>query len=89
MTRFMKRFFLLLAGWGFLVLGIVGLFLPVLQGILFILIGLTILSAEYKWSSRLLGALRVRFPTLDRAAKKAAGITKAWLKPNSKPPKHL
>lgn len=38
-----KKVFVLLLGWGFIALGVVGLFLPVLQGILFLVIGLTIL----------------------------------------------
>jgi len=46
MTAKVKRFLLILTGWAFVALGIVGLFLPVLQGILFLLIGLVILSAE-------------------------------------------
>ena len=41
-----KRVFIYILGWGFILLGIVGLFLPVLQGILFLLIGLLILSKE-------------------------------------------
>ena len=39
----MKRWGILVAGWAFILLGIAGLFLPVLQGILFLLIGLLIL----------------------------------------------
>jgi uncharacterized protein len=76
----LKRVLVLVAGWGFVLLGIVGLFLPVLQGVLFILVGLTLLSSEYGWAHRLLTRLRSRFPrvgqTADRAAEKAAG----WLR---------
>jgi uncharacterized protein len=42
-----KRILVLIVGWGFILLGIVGLFLPILQGVLFILIGLIIVSSEY------------------------------------------
>jgi uncharacterized membrane protein YbaN (DUF454 family) len=66
-----KRVALILTGWLFIALGIVGLFLPVLQGILFLLIGLVILSTEYHWARRLLGRLRVRFPKLDSVIKAA------------------
>jgi uncharacterized protein YqgC (DUF456 family) len=73
-----KRIVIIVTGWLFIVLGIVGLFLPFLQGILFLLIGLVILSAEYHWARRLLGRLRTRFPKLDRvisvAHDKAAAI---------------
>ena len=44
MKGFIKHYFLLSLGWGFIVLGILGLFLPILQGILFLAIGLIILS---------------------------------------------
>jgi uncharacterized membrane protein YbaN (DUF454 family) len=59
-----KRWLLLLTGWGFILLGIAGLFLPILQGILFLLIGLGILSSEYVWAHRLLQKLQKRFPKI-------------------------
>ena len=37
----------LLLGWSFVALGVIGLFVPVLQGVLFLLIGLFVLSSEY------------------------------------------
>ena len=49
-------------GWAFLFLGIVGLFLPILQGILFILIGLGILSSRSPTIQRLLKHLERRYP---------------------------
>lgn len=65
-------------GWGFVLAGFAGLFLPVLQGILFLLIGLVILSHEYRWAGRLLARIRSGFPRVDvwlRAAQsKAMGI---------------
>ena len=75
---FWKRLTVIAIGWLFIALGIAGLFLPVLQGILFLLIGLVILSTEYHWARRLLGYLRSRFPKLDHVIKvareKAAAI---------------
>jgi uncharacterized membrane protein YbaN (DUF454 family) len=44
----------------FLVLGVIGLFLPFLQGILFLVVGLTLLSAESDRARRLLDWLRSR-----------------------------
>ncbi|MGH9569256.1 MAG: PGPGW domain-containing protein, partial [Candidatus Angelobacter sp.] len=35
------------AGWSLLVLGLAGLFLPVLPGVLLVLVGLALLSTEY------------------------------------------
>ncbi len=63
-----KKILLLLAGWGFLVFGVIGLFLPILQGVLFLMIGLAILSSEYVWAHRLLTKIRNRFP----------GVAKRW-----------
>jgi uncharacterized membrane protein YbaN (DUF454 family) len=57
-----KRIGLLIIGWLFIVFGILGLFLPILQGILFILIGLAILSSRSKLIKRFLKHLEERFP---------------------------
>lgn len=80
MTSRVKRVLVLVVGWACILLGIAGLFLPILQGVLFILIGLAILSSEYVWAHRLLAKLKTRFPkmssTADRAAEKAA----AWMR---------
>ena len=44
----------LTTGWFLIILGVVGLFLPVLQGILFIISGLAVLSTENRWARTLL-----------------------------------
>jgi uncharacterized protein len=62
----LKRVATYLAGWGFILLGIAGLVLPILQGILFILIGLFILSSVSPWAARLLERIRNRFPRISR-----------------------
>jgi len=49
-------------GWSFILLGIVGLFLPVLQGILFLLIGLLVLSKESRLAKDLLHRVEKRYP---------------------------
>ncbi len=75
MRATIKRWLIISIGWFFIVLGIAGLFLPVLQGILFLLIGLLILSSEYVWAHRLLSHLRERFPKLaDRAHALSASV---------------
>ena len=87
MTSYSKRILVLIAGWSFILLGIVGLFLPVLQGALFLLVGLIILSSEYVWAHRLLSKLRERFPKLGRTADRAAEKATAWLRRISGQPK--
>jgi uncharacterized membrane protein YbaN (DUF454 family) len=72
-----RRWAMLTGGWFFVALGITGLFLPILQGILFILIGLLILSSEYVWAHRLLERVKQRFPKLadhvNRCGTRSAG----------------
>ena len=62
----LKRVAMIVVGWMFLVLGTAGLFLPVLPGVLFLLIGLSILSVEYEWARRWVSVLRHRFPVANR-----------------------
>ncbi len=57
-----KKIVILIVGWGFLALGVLGLFLPVLQGILFIMIGLAILSSRSAIIRRFLKHLEERHP---------------------------
>jgi uncharacterized membrane protein YbaN (DUF454 family) len=53
---------ILIVGWVFIVLGIVGLFLPFLQGVLFIMVGLAILSTRSETVKRFLKYLQGRYP---------------------------
>lgn len=74
-----QRTLINLAGWGFVVLGILGLFLPVLQGILFLMIGFAILSTEYVWAHHLFRRLRSKFPKLDQQFEKMkARLSRFW-----------
>jgi len=86
-TRYTKRILVLIAGWGFILLGIVGLFLPILQGVLFLLVGLIILSSEYVWAHHLLNKIRERFPKIGRTADQATEKAAAWLRRISGQPK--
>jgi uncharacterized membrane protein YbaN (DUF454 family) len=74
----LKRTAIYISGWGFILLGIVGLVLPILQGILFILIGLFLLSTVSPWAARLLHRIRTRFPRIakqvDLAKHKAKSV---------------
>lgn len=69
-----QRVFLLIVGWTFILLGIAGLFLPFLQGILFLLIGLLILSKESVIAHRCLETLKRRYPKLNKPLRRSA----AW-----------
>lgn len=51
-------------GWTFLIIGVLGVFLPLLQGVLFIVIGLTILSTRYAFARRLLARLEKKYPEI-------------------------
>ncbi|MBC7357387.1 MAG: hypothetical protein H5U10_02505 [Desulfacinum sp.] len=66
----MKRTARIVAGSLLLVLGVAGLFLPVLQGALFIALGLVVLGREIPWVARLLDRLAQRYPALDRWLKR-------------------
>ena len=74
-----KHWSLLVIGWGFVLLGIAGLFLPVLQGILFITIGLIILARVHPWARGILVRLRRRFPAVNRGFQLARDKARRWI----------
>jgi uncharacterized membrane protein YbaN (DUF454 family) len=76
----LKRLAFIAAGWALLMLGAVGLFLPILPGMLLVIIGLSILSVEYEWARRWMGSLRRRFPATD---KRLQGFLARHEKPSS------
>ncbi len=78
MARLAKRIAILALGWGFILLGIVGLVLPVLQGFLFLLIGLALLSSETKTARRILEQLRARYPGLSERIDLAEQRASRW-----------
>ena len=79
-----KKLFSLLAGWTFIVLGVLGLFLPFLQGILFLLVGLIILSKHYKFAQQWLDKLKSRYPAaFDMAYQFRLRLMNRWNKKNT------
>lgn len=74
-----QRILKLVLGWAFLVLGIIGLFVPILQGILFILVGLYLLSHEIPWAARLLKRLKKRYPALNQKLEEVKLKSENWL----------
>ena len=77
-----KRILVLITGWSFILLGLVGLFLPFLQGLLFMLIGIIILSSQYAWARLLMAKLCKRVPAIarlgDQAVDKAKTLSKRF-----------
>jgi uncharacterized membrane protein YbaN (DUF454 family) len=65
-------------GYTFLSLGVLGMFLPILQGFLFLFVGLIILARHAPWAERLLHYLRQQSPRLDRGIAKAEAKTHEW-----------
>ena len=60
-----RRVVVLVVGWLLIAFGVVGLFLPILQGVLFILLGLYVLSRESETAHRWLQHGRERHPKVD------------------------
>lgn len=58
----MRRIIRIAAGILFLILGVAGLFLPVLQGILFITVGLLLLAPYSRFIRTHIAGLRKRYP---------------------------
>lgn len=75
-----KRLLILISGWGFIFLGVLGIFLPILQGILFLAIGFYLLSLESPWAHRKMEQMRERYPklgaTFDEARLRAARVAR-------------
>jgi uncharacterized membrane protein YbaN (DUF454 family) len=61
-VRQIRRSVTIVFGVVFLLLGVIGGFLPVVQGWIFVLIGLTLLAKEIPWVHHHLERLKSRFP---------------------------
>ena len=69
------RIIRIVSGFALLVLGIIGLFLPFLQGIAMIVGGLVLLAPEYRWAKWILVWAKRRWAIVRRAATSRAGKT--------------
>jgi uncharacterized membrane protein YbaN (DUF454 family) len=78
MTLKFKRRILMIVGWVFLVLGVLGLFLPILQGVLFLLVGLILLAKAQPRFRLLKQRIKKRYPkyagVFDAAERRASDI---------------
>jgi uncharacterized membrane protein YbaN (DUF454 family) len=74
----MTKLAMLGLGYAFLLLGVLGLFLPILQGVLFLTVGLLILSRHAPWAERLLTRLKTRYPAFARTVVAAEDVARRW-----------
>ena len=86
MTLARKRKLMMAGGWIFLVLGVLGLFLPILQGILFLCVGLILLAKSQPRFRLLKMRLKKRYPkyaaTFEAAEARAAAFVKGKFNTN-------
>ncbi len=78
MRRRIRHYVILTLGWFFIFLGILGLFLPILQGILFLCIGALLLSGESPRMRLLIMKLGRRYTKLRVALTAAKGKARSW-----------
>lgn len=79
----MKKVYRYFFGWFFILLGIIGLFLPILQGILFLVIGTIILAPAVPFFSRILVKLENKYPDIFEQAKRLLHRMSGWRKNNA------
>jgi uncharacterized membrane protein YbaN (DUF454 family) len=73
-----KRWLLIGLGWAFILLGLAGLVLPVLQGVLFLAIGVLLLAGVSVRVRRWIVLARRRYPALGRHFDAAREALKRW-----------
>jgi uncharacterized membrane protein YbaN (DUF454 family) len=78
-----KKIGILIIGWTFIGLGILGLFLPILQGILFIMIGLAILSSRSESVRRFLKHIEEHYPHHHERMEHWRERIRSWFKKDS------
>ena len=78
MSRRVRHYVILSLGWFFIFLGILGLFLPILQGILFLCIGALLLSGESPRMRLLVMKLGRRYPKFRIALTAAKSKARSW-----------
>jgi len=66
-----KRILLDVFGWLFVLLGVLGIFLPFLQGIVFLVLGAYLLSLHSPWFHGKLVSLRGKYPSVARPLERA------------------
>ena len=73
-----KRFLIFVVAWGLIFLGFLGILLPILPGVIFLVAGIYLLSLESLWLNRQLDKIGQRYPKvgeiLDDARARAGRI---------------
>ena len=77
-TKSIRRVVVLILGWTLIAIGVVGLFVPILQGILFIMLGLYVLSRESRMARGWLVKLQRRYPKIHAQARRVRERLKSW-----------
>lgn len=66
------------AGWGLMVLGVIGLILPFMNGLLFFALGMFVMRHQYMWAHRGLGWVEGRWPQAVVKAESMEARMVAW-----------
>jgi len=72
----LRRIAVVALGWILILGGIVGLFLPIIPGVVLIVIGALLVKPQWAWARRMLEKCRVRFPVLAPAFRRFS----AWMR---------
>ncbi len=67
-----------LAGWGLISFGVIGIILPFLHGMIFLLLGVFMLREQYLWAANAIGPLQRRFPGMMAKMDGMETRTIAW-----------
>ncbi|MCC6470435.1 MAG: PGPGW domain-containing protein [Alphaproteobacteria bacterium] len=67
-------------GYFFLLVGVAGILLPFLHGLLFLFMGLAILSQEAEWAGRLRGWIARKFPRAHQVSVEAEFRAQRWMR---------
>lgn len=77
-TKQIRRVVVLAIGWTLIAIGVVGLFVPILQGVLFIMLGLYVLSRESRLARHWLARLKQRYPKVYARVRAIKKNLKSW-----------
>lgn len=67
-----------LAGWGLIIFGVIGIILPFLHGMIFLLLGVFMMREQYLWAANAIVPLQRRFPGMMAKMDGMEAKTIAW-----------